>query len=84
MNIYRFNDLRKLKKYTAEPLVPKRSPFEFEIALQSWKGTDQIPAELSEAGSETLRLIKVVYLIIHPLHVSVGNDLLQKDFINTY
>jgi hypothetical protein len=27
---------------------------------------------------------KIVFLIFHPLHVSVRNDHLQKDFINMY
>jgi hypothetical protein len=45
--------------HTAEPLVPKSSLVEVEIAigkLKSYKspGTDQIPAELIKAGGETL------------------------------
>jgi hypothetical protein len=45
--------------HTAEPLLPKPSPIEVEIAigkLKSYKfpGTDQIPAELIKAGGETL------------------------------
>jgi hypothetical protein len=45
---------------TAEPLVPKPSCFEVEIDIKKLKkyklpGTDQIPAELIQAGGNTLR-----------------------------
>jgi hypothetical protein len=44
---------------TAEPSVPEPSPSEFEIAISKLKGyklpgIDQISAELTRAGSETL------------------------------
>jgi hypothetical protein len=35
--------------------VPDPSPIEVEIALQNWQGSDQIPAELIQAGGEILR-----------------------------
>jgi hypothetical protein len=38
---------------TAESLVPGPSHLEVELLLQTWK-SDQIPAELIQAGGETL------------------------------
>jgi hypothetical protein len=45
--------------HTAEPLVPELSPFVVEIAIAELKrykspGTDQILAELIQAGGDTL------------------------------
>jgi hypothetical protein len=53
-------DVRQIDAHTTEPLVPDPSPFEFEITIAKFKrykspGSDQIPAELVEAGGETLR-----------------------------
>jgi hypothetical protein len=50
------NDVRQ----TVEPLVPKPSTFEFEMAIEELKrhksqGIDQIPAELIKAGCRTIR-----------------------------
>jgi hypothetical protein len=58
--------------HTAEPLVPEPSLVEVEIAigkLKSYKspGNDNIPAELIEAGSETL------YTEIHRLICCIWN-----------
>jgi hypothetical protein len=46
---------------TAELLVPEPSSFEVEIAIEKLKrykslGTDQIPAELIQAGDDTCTL----------------------------
>jgi hypothetical protein len=46
--------------HTAEPLVPESSSSEVEIAIEKLKrykspGTDQIPAELIQAGGSKLR-----------------------------
>jgi hypothetical protein len=45
--------------YTLEPLVPKHNSFEVEISIEKLKwykspGIDQIPAELIQAGGNTL------------------------------
>jgi hypothetical protein len=45
--------------HIAEPLVPKPSCFEAEVTTEKLRrykspGTDQIPAELIQAGSNTL------------------------------
>jgi hypothetical protein len=50
---------RPRNNLTAEPLVPGPSRLEVEIAISKLKkyrspGSDQIPAELIEAGGETL------------------------------
>jgi hypothetical protein len=59
INVHRVHDFRQIDIHMAEPLVPEPSLVEVEIAigkLKSYKslGTDQIPAELIEAGGETL------------------------------
>jgi hypothetical protein len=51
MYIHGVNDVRQAGIYTAEPLVPEPSAFEFELAIIKLKshkspGVDQIPAEL--------------------------------------
>jgi hypothetical protein len=51
--------INEVGSHTAEPLVPEPSPFEVETAIAKLKkykypGSDQIPAELIQAG-ETLR-----------------------------
>jgi len=48
-----FNDGRQRKIHTAEPLVPKPSAFELELAIEKLKchispGIDQIPEELRQ------------------------------------
>jgi hypothetical protein len=60
LNVHRVSDVRQLKIYRAEQLVPETSPFDAEIAianLKSYKspGSDQIPAELLEAEGQILR-----------------------------
>jgi hypothetical protein len=60
LNILRVSDVRQIEIHTAEPLVPDPSPFEVEIVIAKFKkykspGSDQIPAELIQAGGETLR-----------------------------
>jgi hypothetical protein len=52
---------------SAESLVPNRSPFEVEIAIAKLKtykspDSDQIPAELIQAGGEYYVLRSISYL----------------------
>jgi hypothetical protein len=59
LNVYRVSDVRHIEIHTAEPLVPDPSPCEVEIAIAKLKkfkspGSDQIPAELIQAGGEKL------------------------------
>jgi hypothetical protein len=59
LNVHVVHDVRRMDIRTAEPLVPEPSLVEVEIAIGKSKrykslGTDQIPAELIEAGGGTL------------------------------
>jgi hypothetical protein len=59
LNVHGVYDVRQLDIHMAEALVPEPSLVEVEIGigkLNCYKssGTDQIPAELIKAGSETL------------------------------
>jgi hypothetical protein len=58
--VHRDSDVRHIEIHTAEPLVPDPSPFEVEIGIAKLKryklpGSDQILAEVIQAGGETLR-----------------------------
>jgi sorting nexin-29 len=60
LNIAGVKDVRQTEIHTAEPLVPKPSAFEVELATDKLKshissGTDQIPVELMKAGSRIMR-----------------------------
>jgi hypothetical protein len=60
MNVHRASGVRQIEIHTAKPLVPDPSPFEVEIAIAKLKRyksprSDQIPAELIQAGGEILR-----------------------------
>jgi hypothetical protein len=59
LNLHGAGGVRQTEKHTAEPFVPEPSASEVEVAtekLKSYKspGVDQIPAELIQAGVETL------------------------------
>jgi len=54
------NDIRQTEIHTAEPLLPKPSVFEFEMANEELKrhkppGVDQIPAELIKEMGRKIR-----------------------------
>jgi hypothetical protein len=58
LNVHRARDVRQIEIQTAELLVPDPSPFEIEIAIaKRFKspGSDQIPADLIQAGGQILR-----------------------------
>jgi hypothetical protein len=60
LDVYRVSDVRQIQIHIAEPLVPHPSPFEVEIVIATLKkykspGGEQIPAELIQAGGETLQ-----------------------------
>jgi hypothetical protein len=60
LSVHRISDVTQTEIHTAEPLVPDPSPFEVAIAIAKLKNykspdSDQIPAELIQAGGETLR-----------------------------
>jgi hypothetical protein len=55
LNVHNVSDVRQREVYKAEPLVPGSSRLEVEIAIAKLKrykspGSDQIPAELIQAG----------------------------------
>jgi hypothetical protein len=59
LNVHNVSDVRQIEVHTAESLVPGLSCLEVEIAtakLKKYKssGSDPIPAELIQAGGETL------------------------------
>jgi hypothetical protein len=52
--------VRHIEIHTAEPLMPDPGPSDDEIAIAKWKrykstGSDEIPAELIQAGGKILR-----------------------------
>jgi hypothetical protein len=70
-NVHGAGGVRQSEMHTAEPFVPEPSASEAEAAIRKLKsyifpGVDQIPAELIQAGGETLRseihkLIKLIW-----------------------
>jgi hypothetical protein len=59
LNVHGVNDARESEIHTPEQLVPESSSFEVEITIKMLKrykspGTDQILAELIQAGGNTL------------------------------
>jgi hypothetical protein len=71
LNVHGAGGVRQTEIHTAEPFVPEPSASEVEVAIGKLKrckspGVDQIPAELIQAGGETLRseihkLIKLIW-----------------------
>jgi hypothetical protein len=60
LNVHAFNYVRQIKISTADPLVPEPSAFEVEMTIEKLKrhispDSDQIPAELIQAGGRTIR-----------------------------
>ena len=73
LNVHGVNEIGQAETHTAEPLVPERSVFEMELAIEKLKnhnspGIDQIPAELIKAGGSTIRLE------IYKLIISIWNE----------
>jgi hypothetical protein len=59
LNVHNVSDVRQIEVNIAEPLVPGPSCLEVEFAMAKLKkyklpGSDQIPAELIQAGGEVL------------------------------
>jgi hypothetical protein len=72
LNARNVTDGRQIEIHTAEPLVPGPSHLEVDISIAKLKeykspGSDQIPAELYQAGGETL------VSVIHKLVTSIWN-----------
>jgi hypothetical protein len=59
LNVHNISDVRQIEIQTSEPLVHGPNHLEAEISIATLKmykspGSDQIPAELYQAGGETL------------------------------
>jgi hypothetical protein len=73
LNAHNVNDVRQIEVHMAEPLVSGPSRLEVETAIAKLKkykspGSDQIPAELIQAGGEML------LSAIHKLINSIWNE----------
>jgi hypothetical protein len=94
VQVYRISDVRQIGIYTAEPLIPDPSPFEGEIVIADLKSyispdSDEIPAELFQAGGKTLRKEAyysagrdVLYNILTEVGVSMNLVWLTKMCLN--
>jgi hypothetical protein len=72
LNVHNVSDVRQIALHTAEPLVPGHSHLEVEISIEKLKnykspGSNQIPAELYQAGGE------ILMSVIHKLITSIWN-----------
>jgi hypothetical protein len=66
LNVHRVSDFRQIEIHTFELLVPDPRSSEVEVAiakLKSYKlpGSDEIPAELIQAGAE------ILYYVLRPI-----------------
>jgi hypothetical protein len=66
LNVHRVSDIRQIEIHTAEPFVPDPNPFGVKISISKFKkykspGSDQIPAELIQAGGEIHKLINSIW-----------------------
>jgi hypothetical protein len=88
LNVRGVNDVRQTEMHTAEPLAPERNSFDVEIAIEKLKrykspGIDQIPAEMIQAGGDTLRSDMhklILFGITKNYHIS-GRNLLLYLFV---
>jgi hypothetical protein len=64
LDVHRVNDVRQIEIYTAEPLVLDPSP---KVKRYKSPGSDEIPAELFQAGGE------ILHFKIHELINSIWN-----------
>jgi hypothetical protein len=70
LNEHSVNDVSQVQLHTAQPLASGSSPLEVEITIaklikHKLQGYDQIPAELSQVGSETL--LSVIHKLINSI-----------------
>jgi hypothetical protein len=70
LNVLNVSDVRQIEVHTAEPLVPGPNRLEVGIAIAKLKkyeykspGSDQIPAELVQAGGEIL--LSVIHKLVN-------------------
>jgi hypothetical protein len=72
LNVHNVSGVRQIEIHTNEPLVPGPSHLEVEISISKLKkykssGSDQIPAELYQAGGE------ILVSVLHKLITSIWN-----------
>jgi hypothetical protein len=72
LNVHDVREVRQIEIHTAEPLAPGPSHLEIEISIAKLKkykspGSDQIPAEMYQAGGE------ILMSVIHKLIASIWN-----------
>jgi hypothetical protein len=86
LNVCRVSDIRQIEIHITEPLLPDPSPFEVETVTEKLKkyklpGSDGIPAELIQAGGETLQaeIHKLINSILINKPIS-GRSLLLYQF----
>jgi hypothetical protein len=65
LNVHSVRDVRQREIHTDEPPVPGPSHLEFEVVIAKLKkykssGSDQIPAEMIQAGRETVSVIHLI------------------------
>jgi hypothetical protein len=70
LSVHNVSDVRQIEVHMAEPVVPGPSRLEAEIAIAKLKkhklpGSDQIPAELIQAGGEML--LSAIYKLINSI-----------------
>jgi hypothetical protein len=77
LNAHEIDDVRQTELLTAAPLMPAPRSLKCEIAIEKLKrhklpGIDQIPAELIQAGGNTLR--SEIYKLINSVWNSVAKN----------
>jgi hypothetical protein len=77
LNVHNVSDVRQIEVHMAEPLVPGSSRLEVDTAIVKFKkykspGSEQIPAELIQAGGEMLHQHKPEAHVFHSISVSPG------------
>jgi hypothetical protein len=86
--VHNASDVRQIEVHTTEPLVPGPSHPEVEIAIAKlkkykWPGSDDILAELIQAGGEILLSLihKLILFGIRNICMISGRSLLLYQFI---
>ena len=74
LNVHGVNEIWQAETHTAEKLVPEKSVFEVELAIEKLKnhkspGIDQVPAELIKTGSSKIR--HEIYKLIISIWIKV-------------
>jgi hypothetical protein len=89
LNVHDVSDGRQINVHTAQPLAPGSSRLEVEIAIEKLKtnkltGSDQIPAELIQAGDEIL--LSVIHKLINSIwnKEQLPNQLKEPTVVSTH